>query len=67
MLKPYPFCGGEAEIFVARHESYGYWPEELAIRCTNCHVRMPGVVVENRDAATKKLIKKWNLRTVTKS
>jgi hypothetical protein len=34
-LLPCPFCGGEAEIFVARTESYGYWDETRAAGCAN--------------------------------
>ena len=32
-LLPCPFCGGEAEIFVARRESYGYYDETRAAGC----------------------------------
>jgi hypothetical protein len=32
-LLPCPFCGGCAEIFVARAESYGYYDETRAAGC----------------------------------
>ena len=38
-LLPCPFCGGEAEIFVARQESYGYYDETRAAGCKKQPVR----------------------------
>ena len=54
-LKPCPFCGGEAELFTARTENYGYWPCAVAVRCTVCRTRTQSFSDENHVIGPEKI------------
>tara|TARA_R110000850_G_scaffold220772_1_gene346490 strand:- start:264 stop:518 length:255 start_codon:yes stop_codon:yes gene_type:complete len=51
-LLPCPFCGGEAEIFVARRESYGYYDETRAAGCK----KQPRRCASSRAFSTQKFV-----------
>lgn len=74
-LLPCPFCGGEAAIVTIRKESYGYWPESIAARCTRCYTHAPKGAfdvtrfvqgeghIDVREEAKAKAIAAWNTRS----
>jgi hypothetical protein len=73
-LLPCPFCGGEAEIFVARRESYGYYDETRAAGCKKQPTRcasspafntekfIPGKGMVQLTETNEKAATAWNTR-----
>ena len=58
-LKPCPFCGGEAQLFVS---------EGVRVLCTKCHASSKTLMdcMNHKFNAVEKVIKAWNNRTEVK-
>ena len=66
ILKPCPFCGGEAELYRGSQNHDGHMVEYVLVRCTNCkagtrRTEYPAAepVHPNEDAKAARL---WNRR-----
>lgn len=56
-LKPCPFCGGKAEL-----EHSGDRPAFSYIRCTNCCLKSPGIMISFSKSSDEEAIANWNRR-----
>lgn len=67
ILKPCPFCGGEADFFVQEHW-YAEEYKSLIIECRECFANMELMIdidnfIEDFEKAKQELVEVWNKRT----
>lgn len=74
-LKPCPQCGGEAEVYEPKKESYGYWYAQVGVRCKKCKISRGAFEdqrydwekrkhINQRKEAESKAVDLWNSREV---